>query len=523
MTQMQTANKVKIDDLGPTRKRMTITIGPEVIDEKLGTSMAALAADTVVPGFRKGRAPKQLLERRFGSAVRDEAKNQIIAQAYAAAVEEHKLKAIGEPEPAEDFDLESVKVEPGKPLTFAVDIEVAPEVTLPSLDGIELKKPTLEVTDQMINDELLSQRIRLGTPNEIKGDFKKGDRVACSAVATKKGEDEPFFRADTTVFVVPGSEDGGRGQVLGLMIDGLTGLLKGKKVGEDFTIQTKGPEAHEREDIRGADITIEMHIKEAVRVEPAEVAAVLEEYGIETEELLKEQIKLAIEQRRDLEVADALRTQVYDYLAEATDLPLPEKLSQAQAARSLENARLNLLQRGVSEDEVETRLAELRSASELDAKHRLKLFFVLHALAEKYEIRVSEPEINGRLAQMAASYGMRPDQLRNDLVQRGALSNVAMQIREQKAADRVVAQAKVEEISVKKWQEMVAEREQKNRDRMNNAGKSSSSSSSSSSKKSSDSGSKSAGAATASKPTTKKTTTKKTTTKKTTTKKTTSK
>ena len=509
MTQMTASNTVKIDDLGPTRKRLTITIPAEAIDEKLGLSMSALASDTVMPGFRKGRAPKQLLERRFGDAVRSETKNQVIAQAYAAAVDEHKLKTIGEPEPAENFDIETVEVKPGKPLTFAVDIEVAPEVTLPSFDNIELKRPTLEVTKEMIDTELHNQRLRLGTPHEIKSDYQKGDRVLCSATATKKGEDEPFFRTDATLIVYPGDEDGGRGQVLGLLIDGLAGVLDKTKVGEGFSIDTKGPEAHEREDIRGADITLDLHVKEAVHVEPAEIERVLEEYGIDSEDLLREQIKLAIEQRRDVEVADALRTQVYDYMIESTDLPLPQKLTQSQAARSLENARLNLLQRGVPEEEVETHLAEMRGASEEDAKRRLKLFFLLHALAEKFEIKVSDQEINGRIAQMAGSYGMRPEQLRNDLAQRGALANVAMQIREQKAADRIVAQAKVKEISVKEWQDIVAQRQAEQTKQRSGGGTKSA---------------KSTSAKSSSEPAASKaTTTKKTTTRKTTTKKTTSK
>lgn len=514
MTQMTASNTVKIDNLGPTRKRLTITVPADAINDKLGTSMAALASDTVLPGFRKGRAPKQLLERRFGEAVRNETKNQLIAQAYAAAIDEHKLKAIGEPEPAEGFDLETVEVKPGKPLVFAVDIEVAPEVKLPSLDGIELKKPMLEVTTEMIDEELNNQRIRLGTPNEMKAKFEKGDRLLCSATATKKGEAESFFRTDSTIVVHPGDAEGGRGQVLGLLIDGLAGMMKGKEVGDTITIQAKGPEAHEREDVRNADITIDLIIKQAARIEPAEIQTVLSEYGIETEELLREQIKLAIEQRRDLETADALRTQVYDYLIDATELDLPEKLSEAQVQRSLETARLNLLERGVQEDDVETRLAELRGASEYETKRRLKLFFILHALAEQFEIKVSEQEINGRLAQMAAGYGMRPEQLKNDLIQRGALVNVAMQIREQKAADRVVAQSKVNEISVKQWQEMVANRQTEQFGKATKAG---------GTKSSSTSPAKSSTTAAAAKPTTKKTTTKKTTTKKTTTKKASSK
>lgn len=505
MSQMTTTSDVKIDDIGPTTKRLTITVPADVINEKLGTSLAALASETSLPGFRKGRAPRRLIERRFGTAVRDETKNQLIADAYAKAVDEHKLKAIGEPEPAEGFDIENVEVEPDKPMTFAVQIEVAPDVELPALEGIEIKRPLLEITDEMIENELQGQLVRAGTPHEVKDSFEHGDRLRGSALVTKKGDDEPFFRTDDTYIVHPGSDEGGRGQVLGLLIDGLDATLKGKKVGDTITIETKGPQSHEREDLRGADISIEFRIGDAIRVQPADIKTVLDDYGIESEAILREQIKLALEQRRDQEVADALRTQVQDYLVESTDFALPEKLTQSQAARNLEQARLNMLQRGVPEDEIETRLAEMRAASDVNARRQLKLFFLLHKLAEQFEIQVSEQEINGRIAMMAARYGLRPEQLRNDLAQRGALTDVAMQVRQQKAADRVVAQAKVEEISVETWQDMVEQRRARlTGQRFDGAAKSSASKKTTTKK------------STSSRSTSKKTTSKKSTSKKTT-------
>lgn len=454
-------NEVKIEELGPTLRRLTITVPAETINEKIEDSMAALATETALPGFRKGRAPKKLLERRFGEAVRSETKNQLLADAYSQAVEEHDIKAIGEPEPAEGFDIEKLEVERGKPLTFTVDVEVAPEFDLPDLDGIEVKRPDIEITDEMIEQEIETQCLRHGTPQEKKGDFGAGDRLVCSATATKKGEDEPFFRTDETLVVVPGSDDDGRGQVLGLMIDNLATLLKGGKVGDDVTIETTGPDAHEREDIRGADITITLHIKQAFHVEPAELQTILDYYGMESEELLREQIRMALEQRRDQEIAEAMRQQVYDHLLETVDFALPEKMSQNQVVRSLERSRLDMLQRGMTEEQVEQQLAEMRSASEAETRQRLKLMFILNKLADDFEVQVSEQEVNGRIAQMAGRHGVRPEQLRQNLAQRGALGQVAMQVREQKAADRVVAQARVEDVSRDEWQKIAEQKAKK--------------------------------------------------------------
>ena len=90
---------VKIEDVGPALKRLTITISPETVSEKIDESIGTLSHETILPGFRRGKAPRQLLERRFGSTVRNETKNRLIADAYARAVEEHGIQPVGEPEP----------------------------------------------------------------------------------------------------------------------------------------------------------------------------------------------------------------------------------------------------------------------------------------------------------------------------------------------------------------------------------------------------------------------------------------
>ncbi|MFG0327756.1 MAG: trigger factor family protein, partial [Phycisphaerales bacterium JB037] len=124
-------NTVTIEDAGPSRKKVTIEIPAETVDEKLGDSLDTLSLEAQLPGFRKGKAPRALIEKKFGSAVRDEAKNQLVASAYQQAVEEHKLRVVGDPIAEE---LAEVEVVACKPLTFSIDVEVSPEFTLPSLE-----------------------------------------------------------------------------------------------------------------------------------------------------------------------------------------------------------------------------------------------------------------------------------------------------------------------------------------------------------------------------------------------------
>jgi trigger factor len=448
---------VHVEDIGPARKRLTITVPAEAISEKLEVSLSTLATETAVPGFRKGRVPRALLERRFGSAVKSETRNQIVAEAYAAAIEDKSIKPVGDPEP--DKPLDELEMEPGKPLTFSVDVEVVPEFDLPSLEGIEIKKPILEITDEHINTEVERQCMNFGTSNKIEGDFEKGDRIHGYATATRKGDEKPFFQHDDVLVTHPGDEDGGRGQVLGLLIDGLSKMLKGKSVGDTLEITTTGPEQHEREDIRGKEITIAFQIRHAERIEPAPVQTVVDGYGLGSEEVLRQQIRIALEDRLRREQISAMHDQVYQHLAEQTsDFDLPEKLSAAQAQRLLTQYEMDLLGRGTERQEVDRLLAEARAESEESAKRRLKVFFLMHKLAEHFKIEVSDSEVNGFIAQMAGQHNTRPEQLRNDLVRTGRLSEVALQVRDAKTADRILQQAKVSDISTEEWQKILAEK-----------------------------------------------------------------
>jgi len=449
-----TSPDVKIEDVGPALKRLTITIPPEAVSEKLEESIGTLLHEATLPGFRRGKAPRKLLERKFGSSVRSETRNQLIADAYAKAIEEHDIHPVGEPEPTEPTD--QLELEAGKPLSFAVDVEVVPEFELPELEGVAVKKPLLEITEEHISDRIQRQQVRLGEATGIAGNFQEGDRVLGQVTLSKEGEDKPLFDNEQAVIVCPGAEDGGKGPVLGLMIDGLADKLKNHAVGDTLTIEAVGPDGHERDDIRGAKLTITFRIIEAERPVRATIEKLLEIFDVESEEILREQMRMALQHQCDQEQSTAMREQVYKHLLDSVEMDLPEKLSAGQAARALEGHRLELLERGLAPDEVERQLAEMRGDSEAQARDRLKLFFVLRRLGEHFKVDVSEQEVNGRIATIAAQHGQRPDQLRAELARTGKINEVARMVFEQKAADRVIAKARIEEIPADQWNEITA-------------------------------------------------------------------
>jgi len=455
-TATEPANEVKIEDAGPAKKRLTITVPASVVDEKLDDSFSMLSQKAALPGFRPGHAPRRLIERRFGSNVRTETRNQLIADAYSRAIEENEIRVVGDPE---NDELENLELEPGKDFTFSIEVEVAPEFELPELEGVKIKKPMVEVTDQHIEDEIKRQSIRHGTPEEVEDGLKPGDRAVGQVVVTDKESGDTLEDRSDAVIALPEDESEPKGHVIGILVEDMIKLFGGAKVGDTVSFETTVSENDERPALRGRDVKIDYTITRAVRVLPASIEQVLEVYGMENEEELRTEIRNALDQRAEQEQRAAMREQVSEYLSESVDLELPEKLTARQVERHIERMRIEMLYRGTAPEEVETRLAEIRGESEAQAKDRLKLMFILSRLSQHYGVEVTEQEINGRVAQIAAQRGERPDQLRARMAQQGQLQQIALQIREHKALDRVIDTAEVEEITADEWNEYINERQ----------------------------------------------------------------
>ncbi len=453
---MSETNTVVVTESGPARKRVTITVPAATVDSYLDGAFAEVTASASLPGFRPGRVPRSMIEKRFGKAILEEARSKLVEKAFGEAAEQHSLKPLTQPELAEGTAMPEITR--GNSFEFAVELEVVPEFTLPAWEGLAVRKPVIEVTDEHINAELERTSYRLGTPSRITGPFERLDRMVGHATVTVQGSTEPILDADGVLTVVPAEQDGSAGPMLGLMIEGLDATLLGKSVGDSVTIETTGPEAHEREDIRGKKLSITYVIADAERITPATNDEMATKFGAGTVELLREQVKLALEQRRDGEQAAAMREQVVGLLTDAVDFAVPERLSAAQAQRDLARREYDMLHRGMEAAQVERELAAARAETVSASQRRLKTFFILSRLADELGVDVTESELNGRIASIARQRNTRPDKLRGELQKSGAIMELVTSIREAKTADRVVAKATVTDVDAVEWNKSIEER-----------------------------------------------------------------
>ncbi|HAW96098.1 MAG TPA: trigger factor [Phycisphaerales bacterium] len=492
--------KINITEDGPAARTLAITIPAEVVDERIEASYGNLQNQAQMRGFRKGKAPRHLLRKRFGQDVINETRGQLIMGAYQQAIQQNELRVVGDP----DFpdELMEKPLEEGKEFSFEVSIEVAPEFDLPALENVAIKKPIFEIDESHVDNEMKQLAFRFGTPENIKKDFQPLDRLIGRASVDVEDHDGVFFETDKTLVVVPDVEDEGKGPVLGLLLEDLGERLEGAAIGSDIVFETVGPPAHERSELRDKKITINFHVTDCERITPLETETLVTTFGLEDEAMLRERLKLEIENRRDQEQRAAEREQVFEYLLDNTTLALPQKISEAQVARTIERQRMDLLYRGDNPEQVEKQLAEMRDQTQEQAINRLKLLFIMDKVARHFDIEVSDQEVNGRIAMMAQQRGERPDAVRTELQKTGGLQEVARQIMEHKAADRIVDQADVTEVPAADWNKEATEKAEK---RKSGAGKKAASKKAAKKKTAKKAAKKTAGKAESKKKTTKKT------------------
>jgi trigger factor len=429
-------NQVTIEDAGKLKKKVTVAVRRERIDAKMNDMFGELSHTALVPGFRVGRAPRRLIEKRFGREVGQDVRNSLVGESLQSAIVDAKLNTLGEPE----LDLDKIELPDKGEMSYSFVIEVAPEFELPALESIEVKKPILEITDERVTEQLEQWRQSQAKFEPTTEGASAGDVVTADVRITGEGFAEHHHK-DHVIRVAPG-------QVEGLPLVDLADALAGKKVGETANLTIKVPEAHPNEAWRGKDATVALTLGQVRRrILPEINEDFAKAAGYESLDQLRQQVRTSLEARLKGETQRAMRDQVCAYLLSHTQFELPEGVASRHATRLLQRRYVDLLQRGVPREKIDENLAQLQAAVEQQAQADLRLTFVLAKVADQYGIKVEEGEVNSRIAAMANEYNRRPEKMKQELEQDGTLGEVETSILEEKALDALLGKARVSEVT----------------------------------------------------------------------------
>lgn len=445
------SNTIRVEDVGPCRKCISVEIPAGAVDDQMQTAFAMVAGEVSIPGFRKGHAPRRLVEKRYAGYVKEETRSRLVSQAYEQAVRENDLKVLGQP-PAEVF--ESIEIEQGEPVSFEVEVEVMPEFDLPELKGIKVLKPDSTLPAGLVDEEIKKISINEGSLDE-REDSARGDYLTGNAVMTDSDGTE-HYNIEGAVVQIP--EEGDEGMILGVIVADFAKQLGTPKVEDKLTIKLTGPENHEVEALRGKDLTVSYEVTKVYRIVPAVVSDLVAKYGFNDEEQLREMVTSQLQQRAEVRQQAVMRQQVVKHLADSVQFELPEGLTSQQAARGLQRQRMEMMYRGVNPAEIEQHMAELRSASTESARNELKQFFILNKAAQDLNVQLEEQEVNARIMQLAMQQGKRPDQLVEELQRTGQAQTLMQQIREHKTIDQILNDAEIEEVSADEFNERMKDK-----------------------------------------------------------------
>ncbi len=426
-------NLVTIEDAGTLRKKVTVEVPRERIDAKFEEMFGELKRTAQVPGFRVGRAPRRLIEKRFGKEVAEDVRNSLLGEAMGSAVEGRELKVVGEP----DIKLEEIKLPEEGSLTFSFEVEVAPDFELPEYKGIEVRRPVIEVTDQRVEQALEEWRRSQGRLKPVTGKIKPADAI--TAKVALRGEGIEHDEGEVELRVAPA-------QIVGVPVEDLPKALVGHMAGESCAISTTVPAGHPQEAWRGKQVTVTLEVQEVKRLELPPLDAELARLaGYESLQQLREVMRSGLTARLAEQQRRAMHDQVHKYFLAKTQLEVPAGAAGRHAERLLARRYLGLLLQGVARQEIDQHMQELEVAAASQAAEDLKLSFILGRLAEQEGVEVDEGEVNARIAQMARRQRRRPERLRQEFSSEGTLEDLVTALREEKAVEKVLESAKIVE------------------------------------------------------------------------------
>ena len=424
--------KSSVDQLNDTRVKVTVEVPFSELGPELDKAYQALAQQINIPGFRRGKAPRQLIDARVGRGpVLEQVVNDMLPTRYGQAIEELDIKALGQP------NIDITKLEDGDVIEFVAEVDVRPEFDLPDFSEISVEVPALGSTEERIDHELEHLRERFGSLKTVDREAGDEDFITLNLSATVDGEEIEDAKVEDMSYRV-GSGD---------LIEGLDDAVKGLKADESATFTSKlvfGEYAD-----KDAEVTVTVTaVKERELPElDDDFAQMASEF--DTVEELRADLASGAEESAKAEQAASIREEVLKVALEKTQFPLPASVVDEQV-----NAQVQQLMGQLGGDEAlfeklleaqGTSREEFNEQTRTSAEEAVRTQLFLDVLAEKEEPEVTQDELNDHIVFPARRYGVEPQQFLMQLQQSGQLLNLVSDVRRGKALANAICSVTVKD------------------------------------------------------------------------------
>ena len=425
---------LQVEKLEKNMAKLTIEVSAEDLEKAMQAAYQKAKGRISLPGFRKGKAPRKMIEQMYGKGIfLEDAANALIPEHYSKAVEECELEIVSQPEIA------VTQAEPGKAFIFTAEVAVKPEVTLGEYKGVEVPKSETEVTDEDVEAELKKEQ-------------EKNSRTISVEDRAAQLNDIVTIDFEGSVDGVP--FDGGQATEYPLtlgsntFIPGFEDQLVGAKVGDDVDVKVTFPEEYQAKELAGKEAVFKCAVK---KIEAKELPELDDDFAKDVSEFdtlaeYKEHVKTNLEDKKANEAKRAKEDAAVDKVIENAQMDIPEAMLMTQCRQMLDDFSRRMQSQGLSMDQyfqfTGMTADKMMEDMKPQALKRIQTRLVLEKVAEAENIQPSEEEITEEIQKMADAYKMEADKIREAIGESG-LEQMKKDMAVQKAVT-VIADAAVE-------------------------------------------------------------------------------
>lgn len=429
---------IEVQDVSPTRKTLAISLDAATVEAEHRAIVAEFARQTRVPGFRPGKAPAEVVARRFAKDIEAEFRSRVLSKAYREGLEQSKLEVLAV------VKVEEGEVALGQEAKLTVTVDLRPTFELPNYKGIATQVAPTEPTEAEIDAAIEGIRAERADFKTVERPTQKGDFVRLAYEGKIDGQPIVDLVPERQIFgKVPQTWEEVQGQ--DGLIPGLSAQLDGLAKGEKRDVTVTFPTDFNVPALAGKIATYSVEVLEVrERVLPEIDEAFLKAQQVESLEAFRADIKRGLVQRKEAENRAAQRRQVSDHLSAAVDFPIPETLVESETQSLLRNFIEENMRRGVNEAEFEKNKEQLYAGARQAALQRAKMQLVLARIAEVEKLEVNNADLDRAVRIEAMRSGQRADKIAKELAKdRDRLRALHQSLLLDKALDFVVSQATV--------------------------------------------------------------------------------
>lgn len=380
--------QISVDSTGPLERQLKVQVPEQRISDEVNTRLKHISRNTRIDGFRPGKVPMRIVEKRFGGRVRQEVVGDLLRDSFREALINENLRPAGEP------TIDPLEASPGGGLSYTATFEVYPEVTLDAVPELVIERPLCEIEESDVDRMIETLREQQKVWTEVDRAAGRGDQVRIDFRGTVDGTE--FEGGSQEDFVLE----------LGLdrLIEGFESGLEGSRAGTERVLELTFPENYGKQDLAGKPVRFEVKVKAVLESSLPELdAAFFEKFGVEGDglEKFRAEVRSNMEREKAQALRERLKQNVMNALASAQAFELPQALVKSESHRLMHEARQRLQYMGTPADKLE---ALTDALFEEDARRRVSLGLMVAEIIRANGLSADPAKVRARIESMASSY-----------------------------------------------------------------------------------------------------------------------